>query len=176
MNVLVIGGMVNVINKKVEEVWDMDICSLYKVVIIDVEVWKEDKLDSLYVFEVKGVEIFYCEGDVFYCKLIIYGMDLYLKFFWFDSNGGVLFYFNSYELNILLKVGKEYVIFFSNVVDYCMEKQYGKESEKINMMMVVIKEDILFIKEVIYQNVLEWVYFILVVQCCVFYDMVLIKQ
>lgn len=51
----------------------------------------------------------------------------------------------------------------------------GKESEKINMMMVATKEDIPFTKEVTYQNVLEWVYSIPAVQRCAFYDMVLIK-
>ena len=159
MNVLAIGGMVNV-TKKVEEVWDTDTRSLYKVVTIDAEVRKEDKSDSSYALEVKGVETLYREGDVFHCKLTIHGTDSYLKFFWFDSNGGA---------------GKEYAIPFSNAVDYRMEKQHGKESEKINMMMVATKEDIPFTKEVTYQNVLEWVYSIPAVQRCAFYDMVLIK-
>ncbi len=90
MNVLAIGGMVNVTNKKVEEVWDTDTRSLYKVVTIDAEVRKEDKSDSSYALEVKGVETLYREGDVFHCKLTIHGTDSYLKFFWFDSNGGAL--------------------------------------------------------------------------------------
>lgn len=175
MNVLAIGGMVNVTNKKVEEVWDTDTRSLYKVVTIDAEVRKEDKSDSSYALEVKGVETLYREGDVFHCKLTIHGTDSYLKFFWFDSNGGALLYPNSYEPNTLLKAGKEYAIPFSNAVDYRMEKQHGKESEKINMMMVATKEDIPFTKEVTYQNVLEWVYSIPAVQRCAFYDMVLIK-
>lgn len=91
MNVLAIGGMVNVTNKKVEEVWDTDTRSLYKVVTIDAEVRKEDKSDSSYALEVKGVETLYREGDVFHCKLTIHGTDSYLKFFWFDSNGGLCF-------------------------------------------------------------------------------------
>lgn len=90
MNVLAIGGMVNITNKKVEEVWDTDTRSLYKVVTIDAEVRKEDKSDSSYALEVKGVETLYREGDVFHCKLTIHGTDSYLKFFWFDSNGGGL--------------------------------------------------------------------------------------
>ena len=91
MNVLAIGGMVNVTNKKVEEVWDTDTRSLNKVVTIDAEVRKEDKSDSSYALEVKGVETLYREGDVFHCKLTIHGTDSYLKFFWFDSNGGLCF-------------------------------------------------------------------------------------
>ena len=90
MNVLAIGGMVNVTNKKVEEVWDTDTRSLYKVVTIDAEVRKEDKSDSSYALEVKGVETLYREGDVFHCKLTIHGTDSYLKFFWSDSNGADL--------------------------------------------------------------------------------------
>jgi len=57
----------------------------------------------------------------------------------------------------LLQAEKEYSIPFSNAVDYRMEKQ-GKESEKINMMMVATKENIPFTDEVTYQNVLKWVY------------------
>lgn len=65
MNVLAIGGMVNITNKKVEEVWDTDTRSLYKVVTIDAEVQKEDKPDSSYALEVKGVETLYREGMCF---------------------------------------------------------------------------------------------------------------
>ena len=65
--------------------------AVYKVVTIDAEVRKEDKSDSSYALEVKGVETLYREGDVFHCKLTIHGTDSYLKFFWFDSNGGLCF-------------------------------------------------------------------------------------
>ena len=43
MNVLAIGGMVNITNKKVEEVWDEKSHSLFKVVTIDATVEKEEK-------------------------------------------------------------------------------------------------------------------------------------
>ena len=68
MNVLAIGGMGNVTNKKVEEVWDTDTRSLYKVVTIDAEVRKEDKSDSSYALEVKGVETLYRVGDEVHCS------------------------------------------------------------------------------------------------------------
>ena len=155
MNVLAIGGMVNVTNKKVEEVWDTNTRSLYKVVTIDAVVQKEEKVDKSYALEVKGT-------------------DSYLKFFWFDSTGGALLYPNTYEPNTLLQAEKEYSIPFSNAVDYRMEKQ-GKESEKINMMMVATKENIPFTDEVTYQNVLKWVYSIPNDKRCAFYDMILIK-
>lgn len=174
MNVLAIGGMVNVINKKVEEVWNTDTRSLYKVVTIDAEVKKEDKADSSYALEVKGVANLYKEGDVFTCKLKVHGTDSYLKFFWFDSTGGALLYPNTYEPNNLLKAEQEYNIPFSNAVDYRMEKQ-GKESEKINMMMVATKENIPYTDDVTYQNVLKWVYSIPNDKRCAFYDMILIK-
>lgn len=175
MNVLAIGGMVNITNKKVEEVWDTATKSLYKVVTIDAEVQKEDKPDKSYALDVKGVETLYREGDVFNCKLIVHGTDSYLKFFWFDSNGGALLYPNSYEPDALLKAGKEYAVPFSNAVDYRMEKQQGKENEKINIMMVATKENIPFTDQVTYQNVLKWVYSIPSGQRCAFYNMVLIK-
>lgn len=174
MNVLAIGGMVNVTKKKVEEVWDVDTRSLYKVVTIDAEVLKDEKVDKAYALEVKGVASLYKEGDVFTCKLKIHGSDSYLKFFWFDSTGGALLYPNAYEPNTLLKAGQEYGIPFSNAVDYRMEKQ-GSESEKINMMMVATKENIPYTEEVTYQSVLNWVYSIPNDKRCAFYDMILIK-
>lgn len=174
MNVLAIGGMVNVTNKKVEEVWDTNTRSLYKVVTIDAVVQKEEKVDKSYALEVKGVANLYKEGDVFTCTLKVHGTDSYLKFFWFDSTGGALLYPNTYEPNTLLQAEKEYSIPFSNAVDYRMEKQ-GKESEKINMMMVATKENIPFTDEVTYQNVLKWVYSIPNDKRCAFYDMILIK-
>lgn len=175
MNVLAIGGMVNVTNKKVEEVWDTATKSLYKVVTIDAEVRKEDKPDKSYAIDVKGVETLYREGDVFNCKLIVHGTDSYLKFFWFDSTVGALLYPNAYEPDTLLKAGKEYTVPFSDAVDYRMEKQQGKDNEKINIMMVATKENIPFTDEVTYQNVLKWVYSIPSDQRCAFYNMVLIK-
>ncbi|MEG0580213.1 MAG: hypothetical protein RR490_09890, partial [Niameybacter sp.] len=157
MNVLAIGGMVNITKEKVEDFWDVNANSLYKVVTIDAVVQKEEKVDKAYVLEVKGISTLYKEGDVFTCTLKVHGTDSYLKFFWFDSNGGALLYPNSYEENSLLKTDKEYKIPFSNAVDYRMEKD-GKESEKINMMMVATKENIPFTGDVTYQSVLKWVY------------------
>lgn len=100
----------------------MDICSSHKAAITDVEAWKEDKLDSLHVSEAKGAEISHCEGDAPYRKSITYGMDLHPKPPRPDSNGGVPSHFNSHELNIPPKVGKEHVTFPSNVADHCTEK------------------------------------------------------
>ena len=133
------------------------------------------KPDNAYALEVKGVETLYKEGDAFTCRLTVHGTDSYLKFFWFDSTGGALLYPNTYEANNLLKAGQEYKIPFSNAVDYLMEKQPGKDNEKINIMMVATKENIPFTEVVTYQNVLKWVYSIPVNQRCAFYEMVLIK-
>ena len=120
-------GMVNVTNKKVEEVWDTNTRSLYKVVTIDAVVQKEEKVDKSYALEVKGVANLYKEGDVFTCTLKVHGTDSYLKFFWFDSTGGALLYPNTYEPNTLLQAEKEYSIPFSNAVDYRMEKARKRE-------------------------------------------------
>ena len=174
MNVLAIGGMVNVTNKEVEEFWDTSTRSLYKVVTIDATVQKNEQVDKSYALEVKGVSSLYKEGDVFTCKLKVYGTDSYLKFFWFDSDGGALLYPNGYEGNNLLKAGKEYAIPFSNMVDYRMDKR-GESSEKINMMFVATKDNIPFTGEVTYQNVLKWVYAIPSNRRCATYEMVLIK-
>ena len=175
MSVLAIGGMVNVTNKKVEELWDVDSRSLYKVVTIDATVQKDDKPDRSYALEVKGVETLYKEGDVFTCRLTVHGTDSYLKFFWFDSTGEALLYPNAYEPNNLLKAGHEYKVPFSNAVDYLMEKHSGKGNEKINIMMVATKSNVPFTEAVTYQSVLKWVYSMPANQRCAFYEMVLIK-
>lgn len=174
MNVLAIGGMVNITRQKVTEVWDVNLHALYKVVTIDAEVKKENKVDNSYALEVKGISTLYKEGDRFTCKLKVHGTDSFLKFFWFDSDGGALLYPNSYEGNSLLTAEAEYTIPFSNAIDYLMEKR-GQESEKINMMLVATKENIPFTDEVTYQNVLKWIYSIPGDQRCVSYDMVMIK-
>jgi hypothetical protein len=175
MNVLAIGGMVNVTNKKIEEIWDEESHSLFKVVTIDATVQKEEKVDKSYALEVKGIAALYRAGDVLRATLKVHGTDSYLKIFWFDSRGGALLYPNEYEGNALLKAGKEYPIPFTNQVSYQIEKQEGKDSEKINMMMVATKENIPYTGEVTYENVLKWVYAISNDQRCAFYDMILIK-
>jgi hypothetical protein len=174
MNVLAIGGMLNVTEKRVEEVWDASSSSLYKVVTIDATVQTAQKRDNAYALDVKGISTLYREGDVFTCRLKVHGTDSYLKFFWFDSNGGALFYPNTYEPNTLLTAEREYAIPFSNAVDYRLEKG-SKESEKINLMLVATKDNIPFTGEVTYQNVLSWVYAIPNDRRCAFYEMLLIK-
>ncbi|MDR0745806.1 MAG: DUF4384 domain-containing protein [Mediterranea sp.] len=174
MNVLAIGGMVNITGKKVEEIWDEGSRSLYKVVTIDATVQKEEKVDKAYALEVKGIATLYQAGDVLRARLKVHGADSYLKIFWFDSKGGSLLYPNNYEGNTLLKAGKEYPVPLTDKVNYLMEKQ-GKDSEKINMMMVATKENIPFTGEVTYENVLKWVYAISNDRRCAFYDMILIK-
>ena len=81
MNVLAIGGMINITNKKVEEVWDVNSRSLYKVVTIDAVVQKSQKSDPSYALEVKGIAPLYKSGEGFTCKLKVHGTDSYLKFF-----------------------------------------------------------------------------------------------
>lgn len=175
MNVLAIGGMINVTREKVEEVWDVDSRSLYKVVTIDAEVQKEEKADKTYGLEVKGISTLYKAGDTFTCKIKVRGTDSYLKFFWFDSTGGSLLYPNSYEGDNLLKAEQEYSIPFSNMIDYRMEKQNGKDSETINMMLVATKENIPYTDDVTYEKVLKWVYAIPNNQRCATYELVMIK-
>ena len=176
MNILAIGGMVNITKQKVEEVWDTDTRSLYKVVTIDAEVKKDDEADKAYALEVSGFSPVYKVGDSFTCKLRVFGTNSYLKFFWFDSNGGSLLYPNDYEGNQQLEVGKEYQLPFHYGVQYLMDKQSADSgSEKINMMWVATKDDIPFTGEVTYENVLKWIYAIPNSRRCAHYDMVMIK-
>ena len=175
MNVLAIGGMLNVTRKRVDEVWDTESRSLYKVVTIDATVQKGQEADPEYALEVRGLAPLYRQGEVLNCKLKVHGSDSYLKFFWFDDTGGSLLYPNSYEGDQLFEAGREYGIPLSNAVEYRMEKTGKAESEKINMMLVATKENIPYTGEVTYGEVLKWVYSIAADKRCAFYEMVIIK-
>lgn len=174
MNVLAIGGMLNVTSKKVEEIWDIQEHKLYKVVTIDAEVKKDVSEDKTYALEVIGIAPLYKEGDVMNFKLKVRGADSHLKFFWFDSEGGSLVFPNEYEKDFLLEAEKEYQVPFSPYAEYKMYKQ-GKESEKINLMWVVTKQNIPFTGEVTYESVLKWIYAIPNDQRCAAYEMALVK-
>lgn len=176
MSVLAISGMVNVTDKKVDKIWDEQAKRLYEVVTINATVKKEDKTDSEYALEVKGIEPIYKIGEHFQCRFRVHGTDSFLKFFWFDNSGGAMLYPNDYEKKMMLKAGEEYTIPFDNSVDYTMEKQdKNLESEKINIMMVATKTNIPFTGSVSYANVLKWIYSIPAEQRCSFYEMILIK-
>lgn len=175
MNILAIGGMLNVTREVVDELWDVEAKSLFKVVTIDAEVKKEVQPDNRYALEIKGIATLYKEGDSFSCRLKVHGTDSYLKFFWFDSSGGSLIYPNEYEENMLLEAGKEYGLPFSNAIDYRMEKQQAGRDESINLMLVATKENIPFTGEVTYENVLKWVYAIPANSRCAQLEVIMIK-
>lgn len=174
MNVLAIGGMMNVTSKKVEEVWDVEAHSLFKVVTIDAEIKKDAAEDKTYALEVKGISPLYKEGDNMNFTLKVRGTDSHLKFFWFDSEGGSLVFPNEYEKDFLLQAEREYQVPFTPYAEYKMYKQ-GKDSEKINLMWVATKENIPFTGEVTYENVLKWIYAIPNDQRCAAYEMALVK-
>lgn len=175
MNILAIGGMMNVTQETVKEVWDTNTSCLYKVVTIDAEIKQGEQADMSYALEVQGVSTLYREGDVFTCSLKVRGTDSYLKFFWFDSNGGELFYPNEYEGNALLKAEQNYPIPFNPTIEYKMSKEGNGESEQIYLMMVATKENIPFTEKVTFESVLKWIYSIPANKRCAFFDTLLIK-
>lgn len=176
MSVLAIGGMVNVTRKEVDVSWDPVAKRMSKVVTIDASVKKENLEDRSYVLEVKGIEPIYREGELFTCKIKIYGTDSYLKFFWFDASGGALLYPNTYEKDHLFKAGHVYSFPLSPEIDYYMEKKDKKASaEKVNIMVVATKSNIPFIEEINYPNLLKWIYQIPADQRCTFYQMAIVK-
>lgn len=109
------------------------------------------------------------------CSLKVRGTDSYLKFFWFDSNGGELFYPNEYEGNALLKAEQNYPIPFKPTIEYKMSKEGNGESEQIYLMMVATKENIPFTEKVTFESVLKWIYSIPANKRCAFFDTLLIK-
>ena len=167
-----IGGMLLVTNKEVTEKWDINLNRLFKVVTIDAEVKKDFEEDKAYALEVKGIGTLYKVGDKLNFTVKVRGTDSYLKFFWFDSEGGSLIFPNDYEKSFLLKAEQEYS--FPVMMDYQMFKQ-GKDAEKMNLMLVATKEDIPFVGQVTYDNVLRWIYSIPNNQRCTFHEMAIVK-
>ena len=96
VSVLALNGLVNITDKKTEDVWDPVAKKLFKVVTIDANVTKDDvQEDKSYLLEVTGIEPVYKESEPFTCNIRVHGADANIKLFVFGTDGASRVYPNS---------------------------------------------------------------------------------
>lgn len=177
VSVLALNGLVNITDKKTEDVWDPVAKKLFKVVTIDANVTKDDvQEDKSYLLEVTGIEPVYKESEPFTCTIRVHGADSYIKFFWFGEDGASMVYPNSYEENRIFRAGETFTFPVSDKIDLVMEKtDKSKEVEKVNIIIVATKKDFPYIGETDYQSILTWLFRLPADQRTFYYNMTLIR-
>ena len=160
VSTLALNGMVNILDKKVEDVWDAKMKRLFKVVIIDAEVTRNEiKEDETFKVDVKGIEPVYKNGDIFRCSFKVYGCDSYVKVFWFTNDEAAMIYPNDYEGNQKFLAEETYTIPVTDDIEMVMEK--GKpdlEVEFINVIVLATKKDYPYLGKSDFQSILSWIY------------------
>lgn len=177
VSVLAINGLVNILDKKVEDRWDSRSGKLFKIVTINAAVTKNEAVeDQSYKLEVKGVDPVYKEGDIFRCSFKIYGTDSYLKIFWFDNESAAMIYPNDYEGNVVFEAGKEYHIPVTDAIDLVMEKTDNQaDTEIINFIAVATKKDYPYLGKMDFQSILTWIFNLPADQRALFHSPTIIK-
>ena len=177
VSVLALNGLVNITDKKTEDVWDPAARKLFKVVTINADVTRnEQQEDPSYLLDVTGIEPVYKESEPFTCSVKVYGADSYLKFFWFGEDGASMIYPNSYEGNQIFRVGETYSFPVTDKIDLQMEKlDKSAEVEKVNIIIVATKKDIPYLGEPDYQSILTWIFNLPADQRTFYYNMTLIR-
>ena len=172
-----INGLVNVIDKKVEDVWDPNLKRLFKVVTIEANVTKDDvKEDLSYKLEVKGIEPVYKEDDIFMCSFNLYGSDSYVKVFWFTNDDAAMLYPNDYEGDMVFKAGESYTIPVTDAIELVMAKSDPDvDTEFINLVVVATKKNYPYLGKMDMMSILSWIYSIPADQRVVFHDSTIIK-
>lgn len=177
VSVLAIDGLVNIVSKKTDDLWDPVAKKLFKVVTIDALVTKNEvQEDKSYILEVTGIEPVYKESEPFTCSVRVYGADSYLKFFWFGEDGASMIYPNEYEDDIIFRAGEKYMFPVSENIELAMEKADAEaDVEKVNIIAVATKKNFPYIGKQDYQSILTWIFNIPADQRTLFYNMTLIK-
>lgn len=172
-----INGLVNVIDKQVEDYWDANLKRLFKVVTIEANVTKDDvKEDLAYKLEVKGIEPVYKEDDIFKCSFNLYGTDSYVKIFWFTNDEAAMLYPNEYEGDQVFKVGETYTVPVTEAIELVMAKSDpGVDTEFINVVVVATKKNYPYLEKMDMMSILSWIYSIPADQRAVFHDSTIIK-
>lgn len=176
VSTLAINGLVNVLEKKVEEIWDPNIKRMFKIVTIDAEVVKSNVQEDLaYKLTVEGIETVYRQGDILKCSFKIYGHDSYLKIFWFTNDEAAMIYPNEYEGNRLFKAGEAYTIPVTEDIDLVMEKSKNVDTEYVNIIVLATKKDYAYVDSMDFQSIMSWIYHIPADQRVIHHDATIIK-
>lgn len=160
VSTLAINGLVNVLEKTVEDVWDPNMKRVFKVVTIAADVTKNDVAEDLtYKLEVTGIEPVYRTGETFKCSFKIFGSYSYMKLFWFTDKEAAMIYPNDYEGNMIFIPGESYGFPVTNDIDLVMEKSDSStETEFINIIVLATKQDFPYLGNMDFQSILSWIY------------------
>lgn len=176
VSTMTINGLVNVLEKKVDELWDQNLKRMFKIVTIDAEVVKSNIQEDLaYKLTVEGIETVYRHGDIFKCSFKIYGHDSYLKVFWFTNDEAAMIYPNEYEGNRLFKTGESYSIPVTEDIDLVMEKAKDVDAEYVNIIILATKKDYAYVDPMDFQSIMSWIYHIPADQRVIHHDATIIK-
>ena len=160
VSALSINGLVNVLNKEVEEVWDPNLKRLFKVVTIEANVTKNDvQEDMTYKLKVTGVDPVYKVGDHFKCNFNVYGHDSHVKIFWFTNDEADMLYPNEWEGDMVFKAGETYNVPVTDMIDLVMDKSNPEiDTEFINIIVLATKKDYPYIGKRDFLSILSWIY------------------
>lgn len=160
VSTLAINGLVNVLEKTVEDVWDPKMKRVFKVVTIKADVMKSDVEEDLtYKIDVKGIESVYREGELFKCSFNVYGSPSHVKVFWFTNDEAAMIYPNDYEEDRLFVPGETYSIPVSDNLDLVMEKSDKSGGlEIINVIVLATKQNYPYLGGTDFQSILHWIY------------------
>lgn len=176
VSTLTINGLVNVLDKKVEDLYDKNLKRMFKIVTIDADVTKNNVQEDLtYKLTVNGIESVYRQEDIFKCSFKIYGHDSYVKIFWFTNNEAAMIYPNDYEGNNIFQAGKTYSIPVSQDYDLVMEKDKDVDTEYVNIIVLATKKDYPYLDKMDFQSIMSWIYKIPADQRVLHHDATIIK-
>ena len=181
VSAIAIDGKVNIIDKKVEDLWDQNLHRNYKILTIDAYVTKDEVMeDKTYAMSVEGIEPIYKENEFMRFTVKVHGADSYLKVLWFGEGGAGLI-FPTPEVagneNRLFMADVEYQFPLPSPDLYLIGKaDPAVDVEKVNVIIVATKKDYLFdIKEPDYQSIIQWIYNIPADERTLFHTLTLIK-
>lgn len=176
VSTLAINGMVNVLEKNVEELWDPKLKRMFKIVTIDADVLKSNVQEDLaYKLEVSGIEPVYKQEDLFKCSFKIYGQDSFVKIFWFTNDEAAMLYPNDYEGNRLFEAGKTFSIPVTDKIDLVMEKGKDVPTEFVNIIILATKRDYPYLGGMDFQSIMSWIYQIPADQRVIYHESTIIK-
>lgn len=176
VSTLAINGLVNVLEKDVEELWDPKLKRMFKIVTIDADVVKNNVQEDLsYKLAVTGIEPVYKQEDIFKCSFNVYGYDSYVKVFWFTNDEAAMIYPNDYEGNKVFPAGQTFTIPVSDSYDLVMEKGKDVPTEFINIIILATKKDYAYLGNMDFQSIMSWIYQIPADQRVIHHDSTIIK-
>lgn len=172
---LAVDRLVNVLEKKVEEVRESD--SVFCEVTIDADVVGTDVAeDPEFKLIVEGIAPGYNDEEIFECSFYVQGADSYLKLFWFTDEEVSMIYPNDFEGDQMFTAGKQYGIPVTDTIELVMARNDpDADAEFINLIFLATRTNCQYTGEMDFHSVLNWIYTIPADQRAIFHGSTLIK-